>query len=139
MRVDEARREQRRVRGDGDARVAREDLRAGTDVVDGAPSTRIAPSVKVPSGSPPRPRSHVTTRLADRMNREGRRVGAGLGVTMDVSMVRVLLVNVAAAALLYGYFMLERVRLGRLEAGISEANDARVAKGTGSEREVIHV
>lgn len=63
----------------------------------------------------------------------------GSGVTMDGSMLQVLLVNVAAAALLYGYFMLERVRLGRLEAGLSEANDARVARGTGSEREVIHV
>ncbi len=62
----------------------------------------------------------------------------GSGVTMDGSMVRVLLVNVAAAAVLYVYFMLERVRLGRLEAGLSEAKDAR-AVAAGSEREVIHV
>lgn len=63
----------------------------------------------------------------------------GSGVTMDGSMVQVLLVNVAAAAVLYVYFMLERVRLGRLEAGLSEAQDARVVAGTGSDREVIHV
>ncbi len=60
----------------------------------------------------------------------------GSGVTMDGSMVQVLLVNVAAAALLYLYFMLERVRLGRLEAGLSEAQDARSA---GTPQEVIHV
>ena len=63
----------------------------------------------------------------------------GSGVTMDGSMVQVLLVNVAAAAVLYLYFMLERVRLGRLEAGLSEAKDARVVAGAGSDREVIHV
>ena len=62
----------------------------------------------------------------------------GGGVTMDGSMVQVLLVNVAAAALLYVYFMLERVRLGRLEAGLTEASDARVVTA-GSDREVIHV
>jgi len=60
----------------------------------------------------------------------------GSGVTMDGSMVRVLLVNVAAAALLYLYFMLERVRIGRLEAGLSDAKDARSA---GAPQEVIHV
>ena len=63
----------------------------------------------------------------------------GSGVTMDGSMVQVLLVNVAAAAVLYVYFMLERVRLGRLEAGLNEANDARVVAGAGGDREVIHV
>lgn len=62
----------------------------------------------------------------------------GSGVTMDGSMVQVLLVNVAAAAVLYVYFMLERVRLGRLEAGLSDAKDARVV-AAGSDREVIHV
>lgn len=63
----------------------------------------------------------------------------GSGVTMDGSMVQVLLVNVAAAAAVYLYFVLERVRLGRLEAGLSEAKDARVVAGAGSDREVIHV
>lgn len=60
----------------------------------------------------------------------------GSGVTMDPTMLRTLLVNVAAAALLYLYFMLERVRIGRLEAGLSEAHDAR---STGASGEVIHV
>ena len=60
----------------------------------------------------------------------------GSGVTMDGSMVQVLLVNVGAAARLYLYFMLERVRLGRLEAGVSEAQDAR---SVGTPQEVIHV
>ena len=60
----------------------------------------------------------------------------GSGVTMDPSMVRVLLINVAAAALMYLYFMLERVRLGQLEARLSEAEDSRSA---GAAQEVIHV
>lgn len=60
----------------------------------------------------------------------------GSGVTMDLSMVQVLLVNVVAAALLYLYFMLERVRIGRLEAGLSEAREGR---STGAPQEVIHV
>ncbi len=59
----------------------------------------------------------------------------GSGVTMDGSMVRVLLINVGAAALLYLYFMLERVRVGRLEAGLNEAGDARSTVP----QEVIHV
>ena len=65
----------------------------------------------------------------------------GSGVTMDGSMVQVLLINVVAAALLYLYFMLERVRIGRLEAGASDAHDARSA-GTIQQdagQEVIHV
>lgn len=60
----------------------------------------------------------------------------GSGVTMDPSMLRVLLINVGAAALLYLYFMLERVRVGQLEAGLHEAQDARSA---GAPQEVIHV
>lgn len=60
----------------------------------------------------------------------------GSGVTMDPSMLRVLLINVGAAALLYLYFMLERVRVGRLEVGLSETQDARSA---GVPQEVIHV
>ncbi len=60
----------------------------------------------------------------------------GSGVTMDPSMLSVLLINVGAAALLYLYFMLERVRVGRLEVGLHEAQDTRSA---GSPQEVIHV
>ena len=64
----------------------------------------------------------------------------GSGVTMDGSMVRVLLTNVAAAAILYLYFMFERVRIGRLEAGVSDAHDARSAGAAqDSGQEVIHV
>ena len=59
----------------------------------------------------------------------------GSGVTMDASMVRVLLINVGAAAMLYLYFMLARVRVGRLEAGLNEAEDAHRA----APQEVIHV
>ncbi|HEX7040890.1 MAG TPA: hypothetical protein VF202_12280, partial [Trueperaceae bacterium] len=36
----------------------------------------------------------------------------GSGVTMDASMLRVLLVNVAVAGLIYLYFVSERVRIG---------------------------
>lgn len=61
----------------------------------------------------------------------------GSGVTMDPSMVQVLLVNVAAAALIYLYFMLERVRIGRLEARLEAAQDER--KVSSAPQEVIHV
>ncbi len=64
----------------------------------------------------------------------------GSGVTMDPTMVRVLLVNVVAAALIYLYFMLERIRIGRLEAHINETADSRTTSdGAGSAQEVIHV
>ena len=49
----------------------------------------------------------------------------GGGVTMDAVMLRVLLVNVAAAALAFLWLLLERVRIGRLEAAIDTARDAR--------------
>ncbi len=64
----------------------------------------------------------------------------GSGVTMDGSMVQVLLTNVAAAALLYLYFMLERVRVGRLEVEANDAHDARSSATTqDTGQEVIHV
>lgn len=64
----------------------------------------------------------------------------GSGVTMDPTMLRVLLVNVVAAALIYLYFMFERVRIGRLEARLSEAeDDKRVGDSTSTTQEVIHV
>lgn len=44
----------------------------------------------------------------------------GSGVTMQPEFVQVLLFNVAVAALIYIYFMVERVRIGRLEAGQEE-------------------
>lgn len=64
----------------------------------------------------------------------------GSGVTMDPTMVRVLLVNVGAAALIYLYFMFERVRIGRLEIQFSEAEDRqRVGDNASAAQEVIHV
>ncbi len=63
----------------------------------------------------------------------------GSGVTMDGSMVQVLLTNVVAAAVLYVYFMLERVRVGRLEASLSDVQDAGAAQGRDTGQEVIHV
>ncbi len=63
----------------------------------------------------------------------------GSGVTMDGSMVQVLLTNVVAAAILYVYFMLERVRVGRLEASLSDVQDAGAAQSRDTGQEVIHV
>ncbi len=60
----------------------------------------------------------------------------GSGITMSTTFAQVLLVNVAAAALLYLYFMFERVRVGRLELSYSEAEDNR---SVGAAQEVIHV
>ena len=51
----------------------------------------------------------------------------GGGVTMDGAMLRVLLVNVGAAALMFLWLLLERVRIGRLEAAGDTARDARDA------------
>ena len=39
----------------------------------------------------------------------------GSGITMEASMLQTLLVNVFVAALIYGYLMFERVRIGKLE------------------------
>lgn len=49
----------------------------------------------------------------------------GGGVTMDGTMLMVLLVNVAAAALVFLWLLLERVRIGRLEAMHDTAREAR--------------
>jgi len=61
----------------------------------------------------------------------------GGGVTMDGTMLQVLLFNVAVAALIYLYFMLERVRIGRLEARLTEERETRADRA--APREVIHV
>ena len=58
----------------------------------------------------------------------------GSGVTMDSSMLQVLLINVGVAALIYVYLMLERVRIGRAEA-VHDANTST----TPAQQEVIHV
>lgn len=60
----------------------------------------------------------------------------GSGITMSTTFAQVLLVNVAAAALLYLYFMFERVRVGRLELSHNEAEDNR---SVGAAQEAIHV
>ncbi len=60
----------------------------------------------------------------------------GGGVTMDGSMLQALLFNVVAAGLVYLYFMLERVRIGRLEAKQGTALETR---DLGAPKEVIHV
>lgn len=51
----------------------------------------------------------------------------GGGVTMDGTMLRVLLVNVGAAALMFLWLLLERVRIGRLEAASEAERDAHDA------------
>lgn len=45
--------------------------------------------------------------------------------TMGAPFLRILLFNAVAAALVYLYFTLERVRLGRLEAGLDELDEQR--------------
>ncbi|HZW99816.1 MAG TPA: cytochrome c biogenesis protein CcsA [Trueperaceae bacterium] len=47
----------------------------------------------------------------------------GSGVTMDPSMLRVLLVNVAVAGLIYLYFVSERVRIGLFSVAPRAADD----------------
>lgn len=51
----------------------------------------------------------------------------GGGVTMDDTMLAVLLVNVGAAALAFLWLLLERVRIGRIEAEHDAAREARDA------------
>jgi heme exporter protein C len=58
---------------------------------------------------------------------------SGLSTTTDPSFLRILLFNVAVAALIYTWFVLERVRIGRLEAALQNRNEPSV-KG-----EAIHV
>ena len=51
----------------------------------------------------------------------------GGGVTMDGTMLTVLLVNVAAAAMAFSWLLFERVRIGRIEARTDAAREARDA------------
>ena len=60
----------------------------------------------------------------------------GSGVTMDAVMLQTLLFNVVVAGLIYVYFMLERVRIGRLEARLSEQQEREESVPRG---EVVHV
>ncbi len=59
----------------------------------------------------------------------------GAPSTIDSTMLMVLLYNVVVAALIYIYFMIERVRIGRLEAKVLEQQEAEPA----IQGEVIHV
>lgn len=59
----------------------------------------------------------------------------GGGVTMDSRMLFVLLYNVGVAALIYLYLMIERVRIGRLEAHLETRRDAE----SEMRGEVVHV
>ena len=59
----------------------------------------------------------------------------GSGVTMEPAMLQTLLFNVAVAGLIYVYFMFERVRIGRLEAKLSEEEERESAP----RGEVVHV
>jgi heme exporter protein C len=50
----------------------------------------------------------------------------GVSSTMDPTMRWILLFNVAVAALVYAYFVLERVRIGRIEAKVLEQAEPKV-------------
>lgn len=55
----------------------------------------------------------------------------GGGVSMDSTMLTVLLVNVAVAALVYFLFVSERVRIARLEQDLSDAQDTEPVRAPG--------
>lgn len=54
--------------------------------------------------------------------------GAGVSDTAEPVFRWILLFNVAVAALVYAWFVLERTRLGRLEAGLEERREAAVGR-----------
>ena len=58
----------------------------------------------------------------------------GSGVTMEPEFVRILLFNTAVAVLAFSYFLLERVRLGRLESARQDE-----AEREGPAGEAVHV
>lgn len=57
----------------------------------------------------------------------------GAGVSMDARMLQVLLYNVMVGALIFIYLMIERVRIGRLEAQLEAYEDEQALRG-----EVVH-
>ncbi len=63
----------------------------------------------------------------------------GSGVHMDAAMLRVLLINVAAATSVFIYFISERIRIGRMALASSEAADAEQIAGAKGRREVVSV
>mgnify|MGYP002620645895 CR=1 FL=1 len=62
----------------------------------------------------------------------------GSGVTMDGTMLAVLLLNTAVAGMIYLGFMLDRVRIGRVEAELEAARMAP-APAPGGVKEVVRV
>lgn len=57
----------------------------------------------------------------------------GAGIEMDPRMLFVLLYNVLVGALIFTYLMIERVRIGRLEARLETREDDKALRG-----EVVH-
>ena len=47
----------------------------------------------------------------------------GSGVTMDASMLRILLINIAVAGLIYLFFVSERIRIGRAAVAKRQARE----------------
>jgi heme exporter protein C len=62
----------------------------------------------------------------------------GSGVTMDSTMLMVLLFNTVVAGMIYLGFMLERIRIGRVEAEVEEARLRPTASAAGG-KEVVRV
>jgi heme exporter protein C len=63
----------------------------------------------------------------------------GSGVTMDPTMLGVLLFNTAVAALIYLGFMFDRVRIGRVEAELEEERTAAAISPPAGAAEVVRV
>ena len=63
----------------------------------------------------------------------------GTGVTLAAEMLRVLLINVATAGLVFFYFLSERIRIGRLALSDAHARSGFEAKAPASAGEVVRV
>jgi len=63
----------------------------------------------------------------------------GSGVTMDPTMLQVLLLNTAVAGMIYLGFMFDRVRLGRIEAELEAERAAGAVGGGAGGKEVVRV
>jgi len=63
----------------------------------------------------------------------------GSGVTMDATMLTVLLFNTVVAGLIYLGFMLDRVRLGHVEAALEEERSLAATRQAPMGKEVVRV
>jgi len=63
----------------------------------------------------------------------------GSGVTMDPTMLAVLLFNTVVAGLIYLGFMLDRVRLGHVEAALEEERSLAATRQAPMGKEVVRV